>query len=289
MKKFLGRLCFWGAVIFVVLSVMIGMSYYLITTPTINIPANKNILILGDATTECSIDDNLFKRSMNISQSATHHLFSYCKLKKVLSSTQQIDTVLCAFSSNNIAKEKDVWLFGPAVKGQLIPFMGADEWKVFWDNDKQLMLNLIVQLPKNISIPMFRSVLAHRPAVVDIGAYLFLDRHSLPQELQSRANETTDSVLVCSSIALSHLRKMAELCEQHNVTFCLINCPSYQPEKYGYRKDVAAYHQQYFSDIPFYDYSDFAVPDSCHDKIPLLNYMGAEIFSAYLNEHFGKE
>ncbi|MDR1682952.1 MAG: hypothetical protein LBS25_06155 [Candidatus Symbiothrix sp.] len=288
MKKFLGRLCFWGAAIFVVLSVIVAVSYCLVAIPTINISANKNILILGDSQTECAINDNLFQRSMNISQSATHYLFSYCKLKKILSSKQQIDTVLCSFSST-IAKEQDIWLFGPAVKGQLVPFMGADEWKVFWDNDKQLMLNLIVQLPKNISIPIFRSVLARRPAVVDIGAYTDLYRDKLQQDIQLRAEEVADSVLVCSPIALTYIRKMAELCEQHHVTFCLIRCPSYQPEKYGYREDVAAYHQQYFSDIPFYDYSDFAVPDSCYGDVSHLDFKGAKIFSAYLNEHFGKE
>ena len=110
MKKFIKR-----GVLFLIItgivSLVVGFLSVFISKQTFDykIKEKKNILIVGNSHTECSISDKILSNSVNISQSASSYFYSYIKVREFVKRNPTIDTVIISFSDNDLFSEKEKW------------------------------------------------------------------------------------------------------------------------------------------------------------------------------------
>jgi len=260
------------------------------------IDQSKNILILGASLTEASIDDTVFKRAINLSQSGTAYMYSYCKLKKILENNPQIDTVLFSFKYQELKESADNMIQGeeylvPHVSF-LITLLSKDELMVF--KDKIVLLQAILKVPVRNAVPVmrfFRSPTHFSYKDLRIGDFGKLYRNALQQDLSHRQVEVDDSISEKESfLQRYYLLKMVDCCREHHVKLILLCTPTYKPELYGNTAKLLEYHRKYVNEITLLDYSNFKFPDeSYYGDTEHLNYKGAEFFTNYLQKNLAND
>ncbi len=88
---------------------------------------------------------------------------------------------------------------------------------------------------------------------------------------------------------IEFLRKMVELSRSRGARVVFLNLPLYRDEVFfdvPYFKNLL---KTEFSDVEFWDYADFPIPDDCRQDINHLNRWGAEIFSRELAARMKRE
>jgi len=289
MKQFLENIIKFSIAFSVVIALLLFWTLYIYSFISFKIPEEKDIIILGDSHTQCSINDNIFSRSINISDSSESYLYSFCKLRKILSSNLHIKKVILSFHGGSIVRSRDNWIFGEGYIKSKIPryiYLFNKEEYLFMMK-KRAFYSAVLKFPiysKNIVYKF----LTKRSLIftdLQIGGYLWLDRDKLDEDIKLSKNIETDKYEY-SKYELNNLFKIVELCIQHNVELILLNSPTYGYETYGRKTFLANYYKQYFPTIKYLDFSDFTLPLYGYGDIGHLNYKGAEIFSRYLEKNF---
>ncbi len=275
---------------------MILGTIYIMSQASYKIDSKKNILILGESYSEAGIDDNLFNRSINLSQSGTAYLYSYVKLEKLLEENKHIDTVLVSFRYDLLTKDReDLWIMSEDFLVPKVAFcvtlLGKEEFSVY--NDKKILSQAILKVPiRNMGsvIKYFhkgRSNFTYRD--LRIGGFLKSNRQRLQKDIEKGLSlkPTTEEE---SPVQKKYLLKIMSCCKKHNVKLILINLPMYKPEIYGCTDKLYEYHNKYLKDVEFWDYSNFSFSsDSCYGDLGHLNYKGALVFSNYLQKYCAQD
>jgi len=71
-----------------------------------------NKIILGHSYSETAFNDNMISGLKNSSESGESYFYNYQKLKIILRSNKQIDTVFVNFSNNQVFSDMDDWIWG---------------------------------------------------------------------------------------------------------------------------------------------------------------------------------
>ena len=110
MKKFIKRGVLFLITVGIV-SLLVGFLSVLVSKKNFDykIKEKKNILIVGNSHTECSINDSIISNSVNLSQSASSYFYSYMKIREFTKYNPQIDTVIISFSDNDLFSQKEKW------------------------------------------------------------------------------------------------------------------------------------------------------------------------------------
>ncbi|KAA6348109.1 hypothetical protein EZS27_004458 [termite gut metagenome] len=298
MKKFISQVGIFISITSIVILIMVVTTIAIMKQASFKIDTNKNILILGSCFTEISIDDRIFERSANLSQTGTAYIYSYCKLKKVLEINSHIDTVLVSFQYGELSKSgEDIWIMSSEFMFPKVAFyislLGKEEFAVY--KDKGALFQAILQTPvRNVNavIKYFRKGNNNYTYKdLRVGSYLRLDRDRLQVEMEIwEKNKDKKRNEEESPLQKRYLQKIANLCNEHNVKLILVNTPVYQSKKYDDNVDkLYEYRNKYLRQADLFDYSNFSLPDSCRGDIAHLNYKGAKIFSEYLQAHFHED
>jgi hypothetical protein len=83
-----------------------------------------------------------------------------------------------------------------------------------------------------------------------------------------------------------YLKKIIDLCNEANIDLIFISTPVYRGISDGYSAALNEIHQEHFKDVKFLDFSTWILPDSAYGDSVHLNYLGAELFSTYLEDNF---
>lgn len=75
----------------------------------------------------------------------------------------------------------------------------------------------------------------------------------------------------------------------HGARVVFLNLPIYRDEEFFDVPYFESLLSEKFSDVEFWDYADFPIPDDCRQGINPLNRWGAEIFSRELAERMKRE
>jgi hypothetical protein len=275
MKTFL----FQVSIFMLIVVALVCGNLFLLSKTSFKIPPDKHIIVIGDSFTECAIDDAQIPHFLNISQSASAYLYSFCKLRKFFEENHHIDTVLLSFHYHGLTKEsEDRWLFSDLFMNDKIPktllLFQRNELGIF---PKTAILQAAF---KSISVFSFRL----RYESLNLGGHLHLDKNNLQTDIFPTSTDT-----VIGIYQKEYLLKIVELCRAKNVELILIATPTYKPDLYGELGKVYAFYNTYLQGIKYLDYSAFPLADSCYADIPHLNYKGAAIFSAYLRDNWAKD
>jgi hypothetical protein len=287
MRRFLIRLSKFVSIIAIAIILIIGVTIIIVSNASFKLPANKNILVLGDSHTECAIDDHIFSRCINVAGSGTAYLYTYCKLRKFLNENANIDTVLLSFHWGSlISSADDKWMFNDEVisskLSRYVTFMDKEELLLYKCNGTAF--KAILQLPVNnlkAIYHFFKQYGKVNYKNLSIGGYYRLDRDKLHKSINNYDNSRSTDIGKYQKI---YLLKIVDLCKSKNVKLILINTPTYNATHYGHLIWLQDYHNTYLHDTEYLDFSEFPLPDSCYGDIEHLNYKGAEIFSHYLDK-----
>jgi hypothetical protein len=294
MKKFIVQFYKFSLVVFSVLLLSIFLIVLIMSKISFQLPQEKTILILGDSSTECAIDDTIFPVSANLSQAATPYMYSFVKLRKFIEVNDQIDTVILSFHYGSLLKGiDDIWLFGDEIFSshftKYFYLFGKEEYLAFLG--KPIFYLSVLRLPiRNIST-IFKIFKNRNVSYknINIGGYANLKNNNLKEDILARSNERIEIKsnedirrINISLFQLKYLQKIAQLCKEKEIELILMSTPVYDPEKYGFAEELLDYHHTYMKEIKYLNCMNFSIPDSGYGDINHLNNKGAEIFSRHL-------
>jgi len=256
--------------------------------------SNKiDIVFSGDSHVECSVNDNLIANSINIAQSGEAYLYSYAKIKSLLEYNDQISTIYIGYSYGDLLKDKETrWLFGDAsvtefIKNYNYLLEGSDRSIIFQANSKAYLRGLVKSAFRNFQT--FARSFSENPdkrKIINYGGYLYLVRDKL-QEDKDMVDTYRDEPLVISQIQEEYLKMLSQLCQEKSVKLVLLNTPKYRYYNLNVNREIRQNWISFRQTMPkdsLLDLSSISLPDSCYGDMTHLNYIGAELFSQYLNE-----
>lgn len=264
-------------------------TYYIHKSISFKVPIDKHILILGDSTTECAIDDNIFSNSVNMSYASSLNLFSYLKLEKFLDVNSHVDKVVLSFHCFGIKKEIDEKINDAAYIKNNIPrhlfLFKKNEILLFGKNSyffKAVFKSLIFSTERLLKLLKNKDLIY---SDLRIGGYYKID--NIINDMNNNIafnNLYIEDKFEYSQYELEYLLKIVKLCKDKNVELILLSTPFYN--KYYDKSGITYFYNTYLSDIKYFDFSDFYIPEYGYADVLHLNYRGAEIFSHYLEDNY---
>lgn len=271
---------------------LVGAEIYIVKNQGIKISSKKNILVLGDSHTECSINEAVMPRVANFSESGSTYYYSFIKLKEIVRVNKQIDTLILSFHFGSLDKDNEKeFLYNESYNFErlpkFIPFLDKEE--LFNYYDKIILVKSILNSPAHY-FPFIISNLKggnFQTERMKLGAFSATDRNKLNEDIEIRKSEGTLKLKKDFSEAELKLLKQIKLfCNENNICLILLNTPVYNAEQYT---DVSFYNKfkaDNENDFHFLDLNQFNPGAEGFGDISHLNKSGALLFSNELNRVF---
>lgn len=261
------------------LCLVIGGTHYYITYIRPNghlfdTDKSKHILFLGDSQLECDIDEAYFPEAFNRCKSSDSYLFCYAKLKEMVKSNPQIDTLIVSFSHTSMSPEVDNRMHTEGIEKRLLlymPFLTLDDLK--WFSFTEIGENLLNFLfPSSWPKAETRGGFNSRPS----------SEFYAPHTYTELCDDTKESLKVSeykNDCAKFYLDKIEYFARINNIKLILLTPPVYNTK---YRSDFWQKELER-------DYSHFVhincetmISDSLFYDFSHLNENGAKEFSILL-------
>lgn len=275
MKSFLSNILkFLSIVLFLFLfSNLINYKY--VKSKSWNIPDSVNVLFMGASQIELGIDPQYYPGSINLAKGSERYLYTYLKLKEIVSSRSQIDTLFLHFIPTDVWTGTDTKYFLEGEINEFVPmfypYFSSDEWSVFLHEPIKVLSR-------------YHSFIC-RPRHYGFGGHGIVDRkyNSANRNLAPIDCEYNENV-----INHQYLDKIVELCNENSIKLIFIYMPVCHAEDYY---DINAYYKFYndnYSNIRLLDYSNWECVDSLRADEHHLNHNGATVFTKMLYETIDK-
>lgn len=292
MKVFIKKIIVFIFTFGLITMLLIQINNYVLNSYVFKTKPQVNKLILGSSTTECAINDNIFKNSINMSISAEPIFYSYLKMKKIIELNPNIDTVILAISPKSITTEIDKnWLYNSEHFTSRI----GNYFFLMNENDKKTLIshfrNEYYYISyANVVLRAYRNMKEY--LVGDIkeiyGGYAPLKRDKLKEALK-RLDTQDKRRFFPSQVQFKYLDKFENYSKLKNIKIIFISTPIrkeyVEKNKNLYFKFDSIYVNRY-SHIKHLDYTNFKLPDSAYADLFHLNQIGSTIFSNHLNKNF---
>lgn len=286
MKKFLLR-----SIAFVVFSaVIIGAFHVILMTKKaswLRLPDDVHTVFMGNSTIETSVNDTIVPHSMNMAKSADNVEFVYLKLKMLKRFNPQLDTLIVGLDDIILFKGDIDWT-GYGINH---PFYFSEfdlddhisnlrHFKMRWNQ------RYITSLYDGMKWYPLLIKKGGSPNDLQIGRYLYLERDKLQKDIDenSKKYSTKYNPDEISEGVLHYFHKIISFCERNDITLIFITTPKHK--EYWGRNAFREIHRRHFPNVPLYDYTEIAYPDSCYGDVVHLNNRGARIFSGQLSKGF---
>lgn len=271
------RFCLYVAAFAVVLSLILagGIAFKCRYVPRHidwSLPSGTRILLAGASHIQCDIDDSLIPGAVNIARSSERYLFTWLKLSRYFAANPELAAVVLQCAPTDLWEHSDDKYFSPNEMSTYIPnfftLFGPEEWCVYrHPEDARTAAGLILQhLPREWSPHIndgFRKALPPRVPPFDPAAV----RPNIVQGTRGHA------------VNRRYLRKIIELCREHDVRLIPLYCPIYRSE---YTYDEAYCNrvlETEFPDLKRWDFHDAPFDSSERSDAHHLNPEGARRFT----------
>jgi len=269
--------------------------------------STTHVLLIGASDIEFSLNPKLIKNSYNVARPAENFFYNYYKLKFILESNPQINTIIIGFGYPSLSQASAQDING-ANASQFYDryFMLLDaEGRTFASGfNKDYLINLAkfhygVPLEFYKHIELFGRILFNNH---NINLYPFWGGFQKDLEFFKKNAEKIlgspirrhyyiNNILAeKSDVLINYLEKIVLLCKERNIRLVLLKTPL----KKAYRNEIPPYHlklnskvlervKSLNSGIESYDYLSFFTDDAYFLDWDHLNKKGADIFTARLN------
>lgn len=246
------------------------------------IDSGKTIAFMGASHISRDLDLSSSLDAINLAKPSERYMFTFMKLKKLVENNPQIKQIVLQCAPTDLWQHTDDKYFVENEMSEFVPLfypMFTKEDLSFFEGYYDDMAKFILQHcldPRSY----FQSTYFHRIGYGDQDGQMLDDVMD-----KSKVKPNMIQGTFSNKVNKYYLRKIIDYCKAHNVTLSLIYCPMYKPEYYY---DQKYYYSQLknFCDVPFYDYCNWEVPDSCRYDAHHLNRKGAQLFTKELMRKF---
>ncbi len=299
MKKFLLQIVLFIFVFFILFGgPNILYSIILRVRTNFKLQENQTVVFVGDSYVERSINGNLIPCTFNFARSAEPYLDIYPRLKVLLEANPQISTVFIGATPLSLAVESDhrrIFLSDMIYLLRTnILFYSPEELSII--PPKSYLQTILNGRSTIKSIFLIVKTIAGKNVLLkDFGGFIESDMQHLEKSLISGKEERNriwvniDSPHYGNKLQVKYLKKILDLVQSHGARAILLSTPVYHEEEFF---DVPYFENTMkteFSNVEFWNYANFPVPDECRQDVKHLNKWGAEIFSKELARRMREE
>jgi hypothetical protein len=245
-------------------------------------------IIVGDSHTACAINDSLPSEIRNVSVLSEGYFFSYLKLKRIIYDNNNIKNVVLGFSYHNLSTRYELFVYGTPFFNSINRYISLMELKDFFT---------LISKQKSLSnlAPIFRSCLSSIAKYYREGNPCIL-KDFIP-DIRGGANEESINERInyqyyyegepctVSDFNISYLKKIVELCRDHEIYLVLLNVPLFGDYDARIPSCVKSRYDSIVKDLglPFINLNDFHLPGDCFfPEGDHLNSEGAKLVTKYL-------
>lgn len=275
MKKYIIKIAAFISVLLFI--IFITFAYRYISTRSISweLPKEKHVLFAGASHIQRGINDTVYSGAFNIASGSERYMFTYLKIKEILKTNKQIDTIFLEFSPTDIHENTDSKYYSANEMSYFLPtyapYFTLDEWEVYSKMDIGQVGTLLLQKSlKNIpeSINSFGGYLPSN-SVFNPSKDEYNNREWLPKGHE---------------INYTYLNKIIETCNNYEVKLYFLYMPMYDAEKFYDQQYFYNSYAKNFSEIPLIDLSKISIPDNYRADEHHLNKIGATYITKKLPE-----
>lgn len=284
MKKFICKVL--G---FVAIFALIVLALYMVNRwfGNFRIDSGKHILVIGNSHPECAFNDELIPEAVNFSESGDTYFYTYIKAKKLIDENPQIDKILIEFSSTQMQRYMDEWIWADMYVSYRFPkygpFMSGEDFALLYKNNPEGVRKAVPLMSKTNANMLLRYKLNYARVM---GGHLALDKNrvdslAVDQAASAPAVEERKELSVEN---LEYLDKLIKYSEENRVEVFFIRSPVH--ERYSGKRDERFFQdarQSLYPGIEFLDFAGFPLPDSEYADLDHLNYKGAKKFSRWFS------
>lgn len=297
MKIFLLKISLFFALCALAFGGAYGIRAVRLRTISFEIPKDKTVVFIGDSHIEIGVNPELIPCAYNFAKSGDPYFDQYCRLKRLLDDNPQISCVFVSATPHSVARYGDARIFSDWTLQNVVsfafPIYGEDERAIYFSHVGALkkLAKFTFLAPRAL---LGNALRPREKLLAKLGAYCVSSRKNLDRSVaverglsQGKRLHGDDSA--GNALQLEYLRKIIDLAREHGARVLLLNPPLYRSREFF---DVEFFNEtiaENFSDVEFWDYADFPVPDDCRQDINHLNCWGAEIFSKEIAARMARE
>lgn len=289
MKKLIKRGILFLIIIGIV-SLIIGFLSTLISKKTFDykFKEKKNILIVGNSHTECSINDSIISNSVNLSQSASSYFYSYIKIREFIKYNPQIDTVIISFSDNDLFSEKEKWFsssekINNKMTRHIILFNKDDYLDILKSNPIEVIFQTFILYSDFYNLHTLKRDF--------IGSYNKINANKIDEEIIefNRNPPIIDSTIAITE--LKYLLKIYEFTQENKIKLILLNTPIHPILEKHFSVIKPRNFQIASEQMPnatYFNHTSFVLENSMYADLSHLNSIGSNKYSEFLQSIFSK-
>lgn len=272
------------------------------TAHEITFPDNPRVILAGDSHGQVGFATEFINSSVNICQSSERSIFTYYKLKKILESKNNIETVILSYSYHSLAEIR--------IKGSNAEMLRRyhlivdDKFYNELHEQGRTSSNLVLRyladikkIPIGIANDIVEYVELNRSTSPDrfsfLGGYIYdytsiIGNESFVDRAILRHYYLEDEIKDFDISNIIYYQKISDFCMQHGVKLYLVNTPVHKayytkiPKKFTEKVDSLG-HSLSNEKTTYVNLSQVALPDSCFGDYDHLNWYGSIIISKYLD------
>lgn len=253
---------------------------------TLKLPNNENIVFLGNSHIECDIKDSIVANSFNFARSNDYLEQTYCKLKLLKKYNPQLDTVVIGYDNVMMEQKINDEILGTYSPYYYDQYSSEDILNILQNSSFKYCtshFNHIFDIHKIEQIlPSLWNNSTNITSLKNLGRYKYLIRDKLHLNIYLQKDKIANKSSF-DFLSKYFLMKTIEFCKCNDITVILLATPQHHKSKI----DTITYKQYYkenYSNIKFYDFRSYNLPDSCFGDLNHLNYKGAKVFSEFLEK-----
>lgn len=296
MKKFLLKVTLFFGLSALAFLGAFGLYWVRLSTMSFAISPEKKIVFLGDSHAEVGIDTAEIPGAYNFAQSGDPYFDQYFRLERLLKDNPQITTVLVTATPHSLARYGDERIFGDFTVSMVVPnalpIYTKKEWMMYLERDGLRLAKFIFSKPMSLAKKALTP--SKKAMMVRLGSQQKSERRNLAKSIAHEKDLTATERLhgddsVGNVRQVEYLRKIVDFTRSQGVRIIFLNLPIYNDDEFFDVPYFEALLKEKFSDVEFWDYADFPIPDNCRQDINHLNCWGAKIFSKELCSRMKKE
>ncbi len=292
MKRFLVKSISFSGALLLLLIILFWISVELNRKLYRNVSIDPGIttLVIGDSHTELAVNDSLLPNTLNISTPAEGYIFTYLKLKNILSQNSHIRNIILGASYHNFSSYYDKYIFEEEPYYLISQYLSLMNYKeILGFIRKSSSVKNLAAIFRN----SFKNIIEYKKDYYPyIGGFHVIDNTDLltSERIIKRIDSQyylNNRLMPPSAINKSYFNKILDLCNEKGVCLILLNTPLYSEY---FSRIPSEYLNEYQSminncgaiEINFSNLklsADCFLPDGDH-----LRYRGAMLTTQYLVE-----
>lgn len=256
------------------------------------IPKDKVNLIVGHSHVVYGYNTEYISNSVNVGLSGESYFYNYFKTKKILESNPHIKKVFVEYTNNQIGIGMNDWIWGDKYLQKHLKMyfflMDKESLNLIYTKNRQ---GFFTACSKGLFDNLHNVFKSRNILDGSIGGYLKSNENNFNKfsESNKKLSKKSNAKYSVSYSNLYYLEKIVKLCKKKNVKCYFVRTPMHKSlliknSELVYKK----IRLSKFQAIPFLDFKDFYLPNSCFLDKEHLNTKGAKIYSKFFNDTIQK-